>query len=236
MGGCGQWAQHWTTRAGGQPEATEGGPEPAPPAALLATHPDRRLQLGDKLVIDPLRHLGLQLVQAPVTVRESLEAGGKHRQQDGQSSAQPVHSPGLATPAFPRGARGLVNSTALGKGCGCKTSHLQLCSAPPVPRVLTTSQQSPAELRGVPLRVGHTCPAMCIEQLGGLAKTRPPPPCPTSSWGTLLPVWASVLEKLSSFQPPCWAGLGQDMWPPGRAFLPPQRSRTGRNGCPFCRV
>ena len=59
----------------------ETGPKPTVPAGLLATHPDRCLQLSYKLVIDSLCHLRLQLVKALVTVSESLVADGKERRQ-----------------------------------------------------------------------------------------------------------------------------------------------------------
>lgn len=64
----------------------EAGPEPTVPAGLLATHPDRCLQLSHELVIDSLCHLRLQLVKALVTVSESLVAGGKEKRQRWGSS------------------------------------------------------------------------------------------------------------------------------------------------------
>lgn len=59
----------------------EAGPTPTVAAGLLVTHPDRCLQLCYKLVIDSLCHLRLQLVEALITVSESLVTGGKARRQ-----------------------------------------------------------------------------------------------------------------------------------------------------------
>ena len=76
-------------------------PELPLPAVLLATHLDRRLQLSDELVIDSLCHLRLQLVEALVTVGESLVAGRKEKQQGGGSSVQPACRTHWATPTSP---------------------------------------------------------------------------------------------------------------------------------------
>ena len=220
--GC-RGARPWEGRDGGHRGLTTGdrqglsvrplpaGPEPALPAGLPATHPDRRLQLGDKPVVDSLRHLRLQLVEALVTVGESLVAGGKE--------SQPSAAAGAPCPASHGRAAGRVSLTALVKGRGCKASRLHLRSLQTAQPHLTTHCLSaePQGSPGVTLKGGSRWSSHSNHRGGGLAQPQrqPPPRFPTSSRVTLLPVWVGVPEKLWSLQAPCWAGLGQDMWPLG---------------------
>lgn len=59
-------------------------PKQKGPSGQCATHPDGCLQLSHKLVIDPLRHLRVQLMEVLITVGESLIAVRKETDKGDQ--------------------------------------------------------------------------------------------------------------------------------------------------------
>lgn len=183
---------------------------PLPPA----THPDRRLQLGYKLVVESPCHLRLQLVDALVAVGEPLKAGGREK-------AKASAPAGAALPL----SQGSVPCHRPGWG-----RWLQRLSWPPrqSPGPPPAARRAPADPGVSPSAQPHF---LVLDlywasnyQQGLRNPTAGPPPhpqLPTRSWA--MP--RLLLGDLQHSGPPCRAGLGQGLWRL-RGFLAP----TGPHG------
>lgn len=130
------------------------GRKPTVPAGLLATHPDRCLQLGHQLVVDAPCHLRLQLVEALVTVGESLVAGVGETKRGVKCGQSPGSARTWAPPALIIGSRLSPSRVEAGTqhvSSATSASHRGRLTPPRPPCSLS---RVPAEFRG-PLMQPH---------------------------------------------------------------------------------